>query len=103
MTNKPEQEKIVSGDWWFSSKDFKIGELAEPRLIISDEKDRALVFKVMSEWCAQVANARLKAERDKAPVIFQLEHGGDTWFSTSRRKDFGGVTHRARIEGITEL
>jgi len=79
---KPEPSKTQS-DWWYSQEDF-----------VTDEG--------LPAW--ELANRKLKAERDKAPVVYMMpaqatSGDADVWTKDKTAQD----THCARLEGIEKL
>lgn len=80
-------------DWYFTNKDFTH----------LDVREADPTFDIC-QWMADAANARLQAEREKAPIIYGSLTGPGKelgWHKLFPNKN--GPTHRARLEGIKEI
>jgi hypothetical protein len=84
-------------DWFFKPEDFIH---CCPSPTIAGNVDYPQMMAV-----ADAANARLKAEREKMPVVMGRMILGpeSTWWSTFTGEGEEPGTHRARLEGIEEI
>ena len=56
-----------------------------------------------SDAAAEFANARFRELIQYCHAVWKLENGGDCWFETPRRRDFGNATHVALLLSPKEI
>lgn len=90
----------------FKAEDFEGIIHTEARAICLQEgfssKPGTLMNRVYQNM-ADVANQKFKEILEACPTVWKLEHGGECWFNTNRRRDFGDATHEGKVIDIQEL
>lgn len=96
---------MSSGEWWFKPEDFKHEKFDS----LSPQAREAVMATL--QFACERANARLKAEREKAPVVYAHQDFppifGTVWtleIAQGAQKALGlTITHRARLMDIEEI